>query len=42
LYNSGTHNNEWIITDYTQFSPGKALPDGAIWMLDQMVSHIEA
>ena len=42
MHNSGTHNNEWIVTDYTQFKPGSPLPDGTIWMVDQMVMHLEA
>jgi len=42
MYNSGTHNNEWIVTDYTVFQAGSPPPPNTIWILDQMVDVIEA
>lgn len=49
-HNSGTHNNQWIVTDYKQLpprlatagSPSAELPDGTAWMLEQMPGLVVA
>ena len=37
--NSGTHNNEWIVTDYNKFQAGQELQPDTVWMVDQMVNY---
>ncbi|EDQ87028.1 uncharacterized protein MONBRDRAFT_33589 [Monosiga brevicollis MX1] len=39
--NSGTHNNQWIVSNYNLFTPGTDLPAHAVSMLEQMVAVIE-
>eukprot|EP00055_Hartaetosiga_balthica_P008244 m.30036 g.30036 ORF g.30036 m.30036 type:complete len:561 (-) comp6198_c0_seq1:242-1924(-) len=39
---SGTHNSEWIVTDYNKFTPLSPLPRNSIWMVDEMVSYSHA
>eukprot|EP00049_Salpingoeca_infusionum_P022487 m.7037 g.7037 ORF g.7037 m.7037 type:complete len:525 (-) comp5213_c0_seq1:166-1740(-) len=38
-YNSGTHNNEWIVTDFNRFVANRTLPPNTVWMLEQMVQY---
>jgi len=41
-YNSGTYNNEWIVVDLKLFTPGEALSDNLVWLLDQIPGYIVA
>lgn len=34
--NSGTGNAQWMIVDYNRFTPGKPVPDGCLWVLEQV------
>jgi hypothetical protein len=34
--NSGMGNAQWMIVDYNRFVPGKPVPDGALWVLEQV------
>ena len=44
MYNSGTHNNEWIVVDYKQFAKRniqtKQLAPKTVYLLDQIPGHI--
>ena len=35
-YNSGTYNNQWIVLNYGIFKPNQPLPDGLLWILEQI------
>ena len=42
-HNSGTHNNQWIATDYKRLpTSGGALPPNTAWMLEQMPGKVVA
>ena len=42
-HNSGTHNCEWLVTDYKQFTPHThSLAPNTTWMVDQMVDVMES
>ena len=41
-YNSGSYNNENFIVDYNRFTPGQPLPDGVLWVADQVPGLIVA
>eukprot|EP00047_Mylnosiga_fluctuans_P010788 m.17929 g.17929 ORF g.17929 m.17929 type:complete len:518 (-) comp3290_c0_seq1:566-2119(-) len=41
-YNSGTHNNEWIVVDYNLFVPGQPLPPSTVWLVDQLPGFIKS
>ncbi|XP_033098666.1 putative phospholipase B-like 2 [Anneissia japonica] len=42
-YNMGTYNNQWMVVDYKQFTPGKPLPDkGLLYILEQIPGMIIA
>lgn len=34
--NSGTGNAQWMIVDYNRFVPGKPVPDGTLWVIEQI------
>eukprot|EP00850_Spirogloea_muscicola_P021779 SM000261S09978 [mRNA] locus=s261:135242:138770:- [translate_table: standard] len=41
-YNSGSYNNQWMITDYSLFTPGQPLKDNTAWVLEQFPGYIDA
>jgi hypothetical protein len=42
-HNSGTHNNQWIVTDYKLFKAGeKKLNQDLVWMIEQMGPYMDA
>jgi hypothetical protein len=34
--NSGIDNAQWMIVDYNRFVPGKPVPEGTLWVLEQV------
>uniref|UniRef100_A0AC35UH00 Phospholipase B-like n=1 Tax=Rhabditophanes sp. KR3021 TaxID=114890 RepID=A0AC35UH00_9BILA len=41
-YNSGTYNNQWIVVDYSKFTPHKPLPKhGLLYVLEQLPGFTE-
>jgi len=41
-YNSGTYNNQWIITDYKKFQPNTELKANTLWILEQIPGMCES
>ena len=35
-YNSGSYNNQYMVADMKRFTPGNALPEGLLWVTEQM------
>jgi len=40
---TGTYSSQWLVVDYTRFSPGSSLPEGTFHVLEQApgISHFE-
>eukprot|EP01117_Protostelium_nocturnum_P001690 TRINITY_DN1207_c0_g1_i1.p1 TRINITY_DN1207_c0_g1~~TRINITY_DN1207_c0_g1_i1.p1 ORF type:complete len:547 (+),score=140.99 TRINITY_DN1207_c0_g1_i1:27-1643(+) len=35
-FNSGTYNNQWVVTDYNKFKPGSAVTKDTLWIVEQI------
>jgi len=42
LYNSGTYNNQYMIINYNLYTPGKPLPPGLLWVIEQIPGYVES
>jgi len=42
MYNSGTYNNQWMVVDYKQYTPGQPLNPGLLWVAEQIPGHVES
>jgi len=40
-YNSGTYNNQWIVFDYKLFTPNQKVPQGALYIVEQIPGYVE-
>lgn len=38
--NSGTYNNQYMVVDFKKYSPGQSLPDGILWIAEQIPGHV--
>jgi hypothetical protein len=34
------YNNQWIIVDYKQFTPGESLGEGLLWIAEQIPGYV--
>jgi hypothetical protein len=41
-YNSGTYNNQWMVTDFKLFAPQKTLPPNTFWIAEQIPGYIHS
>ncbi|ETO14283.1 hypothetical protein RFI_23087 [Reticulomyxa filosa] len=39
-YNSGTYNNQWIALQFSAFKPNQPLPDGLVWIAEQIPGNV--
>ena len=39
-YNSGTNNNQYMILDYKLFQENEPLPDGLLWIVEQILGSV--
>eukprot|EP01088_Endostelium_zonatum_P015714 TRINITY_DN397_c0_g1_i1.p1 TRINITY_DN397_c0_g1~~TRINITY_DN397_c0_g1_i1.p1 ORF type:complete len:560 (-),score=127.86 TRINITY_DN397_c0_g1_i1:24-1652(-) len=39
-HNSGTYNNQWILVDYSRFTPYQPLQDGTLWIAEQIPGKV--
>lgn len=42
MYNSGTYNNQWMITDFKLFTPGSPLVPNTLWVGEQVPGYFES
>lgn len=40
--NSGVYNNQWLVVDYSIFTPGMPLPDGLLWCVEVLPCYSHA
>lgn len=40
-YNMGTYNNQWMVIDYSKFTPGKNTSDGLFTVVEQLPGYVE-
>ncbi len=41
-YNTGTYNNQYMVVDFNLYKPGKELPPGTLWVIDQVPGLVAA
>eukprot|EP01012_Entosiphon_sulcatum_P051980 TRINITY_DN713_c0_g1_i1.p1 TRINITY_DN713_c0_g1~~TRINITY_DN713_c0_g1_i1.p1 ORF type:complete len:532 (+),score=78.48 TRINITY_DN713_c0_g1_i1:20-1615(+) len=41
-FNSGTYNNEWMVLNIGAFVPGQPLPEGMLYVVDQMPTIVKS
>jgi len=39
-YNSGTYNNQWIALQFSAFKPNEPLPEGLVWIAEQIPGNV--
>jgi hypothetical protein len=42
MYNSGTYNNQWMVVDFKEFTPGLPLGPDTLWVAEQMPGYFAA
>ena len=40
MYNSGTYNNQYMVVDFKRYQPGQQLPQGVLWVAEQIPGHV--